>query len=125
MRRARGFTLIEMLAAVAVLATAMAAILSGMARYADNAGHMRERSIAVWVAHNRLTELDLQRSWPDVGKSDGEMEMAGVTWKWELEVQKTQDDKLRRVDVWVLPRSGRERSQAPALTAFLSNSGRQ
>lgn len=125
MRRSRGFTLIEMLAAVAVLATAMAAILSGMARYADNAGHMRERSIAIWVAHNRITELELQRNWPDIGNSDGEMEMAGATWKWEVEIQKTQDDKLRRVDVWVLPRSGRARSEAPVLTAFLSNTGRQ
>ncbi len=124
-RRHGGFTLIEMLAAVAILATAMAAILSGMARYADNAGHMRERSIALWVAHNRLTELEIQRAWPDVGKSDGEMEMAGATWRWEVQVQKTQDDKLRRVDIWVLPRSGRERSEAPVLTSFLSSSGRQ
>ena len=124
MKHARGFTLIEMLAAVAILAIAMAAILSGMARYADNAGHLRGRTMAVWVAHNRLTEIELQRAWPDTGKSDGEIEMGGLTWKWEVEVQKTPDPELRRVEVWVLPQRG-ERSQAPTLTAFLSNAGRQ
>jgi general secretion pathway protein I len=122
--RARGFTLIEMLAAVAVLATAMAAILSGMARYADNAGHLRARTMAVWVAHNRLTEIELDRAWPDEGKSDGEMEMAGLKWKWEVEVQKTPDPTLRRIEIWVLPQRG-GRSEAPTLTAFLSNTGRQ
>ena len=126
MRRssAKGFTLIEMIAAVAVLATAMAAILSGMARYADNAGHLRDRTFAIWIAHNRMTEIELDPTWPDVGKSDGEMEMAGFEWQWEVEVQKTPDDNLRRVDIWVLPRRG-ERSDAPTLTAFLANSGRQ
>lgn len=123
-RIARGFTLIEMIAAVAVLATAMAAILSGMARYADNAGHLRDRTFAIWIAHNRLTEIELDPTWPDVGRSDGEMEMAGLEWQWEVEVQKTPDDNLRRIDIWVLPQRG-ERSEAPTLTAFLANSGRQ
>ncbi len=122
--RVGGFTLIEMIVAVAVLATAMAAILSGMARYADNAGHLRDRSFAIWIAHNRMTEIELSPVWPDVGKSDGEMEMAGLEWKWEVEVQKTPDETLRRVDIWVLPQRG-ERSEAPTLTAFLANTGRQ
>ena len=58
MKRIAGFTLIEMLVAVAVLAIAMAAILGGMARYADNAGHLRERTLGLWVAHNRLVEFE-------------------------------------------------------------------
>lgn len=123
MIRARGFTLIEMLAAVAVLAIAMAAILSGMARHADNAGYLRERTLALWVAHNRLTEIELQRSWPDTGKSDGETEMGGIKWKWVAEVKKTPDEHLRRVDIRVLSPS--RKSDSAQLTAFFADSGRQ
>lgn len=121
--RHAGFTLIEMVAAVAVLAMAMAAILSGMARYADNAGHLRERTIALWVAHNRLTEIELQPVWPDVGRSDGEAEMAGQTWKWRVEVLETTDDKLRRVNIRVL--SPRRDGDAASLSAFIADTGRQ
>lgn len=123
MIRQRGFTLIEMVAAVAVLAMAMAAILSGMARYADNAAHLRERTIALWVAHNRLTEIELQPVWPDVGRSDGEMDLAGRKWKWEAEVKKTTDDQLRRIDIRVL--SSRRDGNAASLSAFLADTGRQ
>ncbi|MES0875117.1 type II secretion system minor pseudopilin GspI [Sinimarinibacterium thermocellulolyticum] len=121
--RQTGFTLLEMVAAVAVLAIAMAAILSGMARYADNAARLRERTIALWVAHNRLTEIELQPVWPDVGRSDGEMDLAGQTWKWEVEVKKTTDEHLRRIDIRVL--SPRRDGSAAALSAFLADTGRQ
>lgn len=123
MSRARGFTLIEMIAAVAVLAIAMAAILSGMARYADNAAHLRERTIALWVAHNRLAEIELEPAWPDVGKSDGDMEMAGQKWKWKAEVLKTPDDHLRRIDIQVL--SPNREGAAAKLSAFVADTGRQ
>lgn len=118
-----GFTLIEMLAAVAVLAIAMAAILSGMARHADNAGYLRERTVALWVAHNRLTEIELQPTWPDVGKSDGEIEMAGLKWKWMAEVKKTPDEHLRRIDLRVL--SPNRKANAAQLSAFIADTGRQ
>jgi len=118
-----GFTLIEMLAAVAVLAIAMAAILSGMARHADNAGYLRERTVALWVAHNRLTEIELQPAWPDVGKSDGEIEMAGLKWKWMAEVKKTPDAHLRRIDLRVLSPS--RKADAAQLSAFIADTGRQ
>ena len=123
MTRSRGFTLIEMVVAVAVLAIAMAAILSGMARYADNAGRLRERTVALWVAHNRLTEMELEPGWPDVGKSDGDMKLAGQKWKWEAEVKKTADDHLRRIDIRVL--SPDRKDTSAALSAFIADTGRQ
>src|SRR3546814_4041500 len=99
--RHAGFTLIEILVAVAIVAIAMGAIIGGMARFVDNAGYLRDKTIAVWVAHNRLTEPELQKTWPDVGKTNGEIEMAGATWKWTLDIQKTQDSHLDRVDIRV------------------------
>ncbi|MDD3762506.1 MAG: type II secretion system minor pseudopilin GspI [Nevskiales bacterium] len=123
-RRSTGFTLIEMLAAVAVLAIAMAAILSGMARYADNAAYLRERTIALWVAHNRLTEIELQPTWPDTGKSDGDMQMAGRLWTWKVEVIATPDAHLRRVNIEV-ESPGRDDAVVAALSAFIADTGRQ
>jgi general secretion pathway protein I len=93
--------LIEILAAVAVLAIALAAILSGMARYADNAGYIRQKTIALWVAHNRLSEIKIATGWPDTGTSNDTVELAGQKWKWTSNVQATPDDYLRRIDVTV------------------------
>lgn len=121
--KARGFTLLEVLVAVAVLAFAMSALITGMARYADNAASLRERTIAIWVAHNRLTEIDLEPAWPSVGRSDGDVEMAGIKWRWFVEVAETPDPEVRRINIRVQVRD-REGDSA-ALSSFVSKSGRQ
>ncbi|MGH8506230.1 MAG: type II secretion system minor pseudopilin GspI [Stenotrophobium sp.] len=118
MKRARGFTLIEVLVAVAILAIAMAAIISGMARYTSEAAYLRDKTVAIWVAHNRMTEIQLTPAWPDVGESTGDVEMGGQKWKWRAVVTATQDDRLRRVDLHIQlpPQTG----DMATLTAFLS-----
>ena len=119
MTRARGFTLVEILVAVAVLGVAMGAILSGMARYADNAGALREKTVALWVAHNRLTEIGLEPTWPAVGNSDGDEELAGVDWRWDVTVSETPDPRVRRVDITVRPKAQPE-GQSAALSSFVA-----
>lgn len=118
-----GFTLLELLVAVAILAIAMGALLSGFARYASQAGYLRERSIATWVAHNRLTEIELEAEWPATGGREGKVEMAGTEWKWRLEVRGTDDPELRRLDLKVLSPLAKDSSaDAPTsaqLTGFL------
>jgi general secretion pathway protein I len=121
-RLGTGFTLIEVLIAVTILAIAMGAVISGMARFADNAASLRERTVALWVAHNRLTEIDLEPGWPAIGKSDGEVDMAGVEWRWFVTVSETPDPDVRRIEIRVQPR-GRETDSA-ALSSFIGKTGR-
>lgn len=119
--RAKGFTLIEVLVAVAVLAIAMAAVIGAMARQAGNAGYLKQKTVAMWVAHNRLAELQLQREKPDTGRSDGKVEMGGIEWRWDVAVVKTQDARLLRVDIEVRGPGQTEQEGALAqLSGFLA-----
>lgn len=117
--RATGFTLVEVLVAVAVLGIAMAAVISAMARQADNAGYLKQKTVALWVAHNRLADLQLQKEPPSTGRSNGEVEMGGAEWRWEAVVANTEDDRLRRADITVR-RAGDEDGSLAQLTGFFA-----
>lgn len=115
----RGFTLVEVLVAVAVLAIALAGVISAMARQASNAGYLKQKTIAMWVAHNRLAELQLQGEAPETGRSDGKVEMSGAEWQWNAAVISTEDPRLRRVDIEVRAPGQKDGSLAQ-LTGFLA-----
>lgn len=119
MSASRGFTLVEVLVAVAVLAIAMAAVIGAMARQANNAGYLKQKTLALWVAHNRLTEIQLQRETPSTGRSDGKAEMGGFEWKWEAVVHATEDPRLRRIDLIVRRPEDKEGSLAQ-LNGFIA-----
>jgi general secretion pathway protein I len=114
-----GFTLLEVLAAVAVLALALGATITGASQYTANATYLRDKAIASWVARNKLVELHLLPTWPEVGKSDGVEEMAGREWRWRQEVQKTPDGNVRRIDIYV-DAPGKEDGQLVMLSGFLT-----
>ena len=117
MSRSRGFMLLEVMLAVLFLAVALAAGIFSTGRYAANAAVLREKTVALWVAHNRLTEIGLQPTWPQLGKSDGDVTMAGVDWRWEVEVIETPDPRVRRVNIGVRPQDAR--SESARLSSFL------
>jgi len=96
-----GFTLLEVLIALVVLAIALAAAITATSRYVDNSGYLRNRSLAHWVAMNRITEAYLETEWPGVGKKRGDESMGGNEWAWSREVLATSDDDVRRVEVEV------------------------
>lgn len=121
--RQRGFTLIEVMAAVVILAMAMAAIIAGFAHQANLSSELRDRSLATIVAHNRLTEITLAEEFPEVGRSDGDIEFADIEWTWRVAVIETEDPELRRVDIAIeRTEDGRELA---SLTGFLSSTSRQ
>lgn len=129
MRRSEGFTLLEVLVAVSIVGIAMGALIAGFGRYADQAGYLRQRTLATWVAHNRMNQLMLEPGWPSTGSNDDKMEMAGVEWPYRIEVRTTEDPQLRRIDLRVYPPATRDiKVETPAvayLTAFLASTGRQ
>jgi general secretion pathway protein I len=109
--------LLEVMLAVLFLAVALAAGIFSTGRYAANAAVLREKTVALWVAHNRLTEIGLQPTWPGLGKSDGDVTLAGIEWRWEVEVIETPDPRVRRVNIGVRPKDAA--SEAARLSSFL------
>jgi len=100
-RGARGFTLIEVLVALAVLAIALSAIIKTMSANTLNSIYLRDRTLAQWVALNKITELQLSKDTPSPGKSDGSTVMGNHEWFWEAEIKTTPDDDVNTVTLRV------------------------
>ena len=101
--RATGFTLIEVLVALAIVALGMAALMAALGSSADSASYLREKTFAEWVALNRIEEVRLAFQKPTKGKKEGEVEMAGQKWRWAQDVQETEVKGILRIDVSVRP----------------------
>jgi general secretion pathway protein I len=97
----RGFTLVEVLVALAVLAIALAAVMRAMGQAVDTTVSLREHEIALWVAQNRLAEHQMRQDWPDADTVDGEAEMGGEKWYWREQVSTTPEPNMRRVEIAV------------------------
>lgn len=96
-----GFTLIEVMVALAIVALGMMAVNSQLARYASNAAHIEEKTLASWIATNKITELSVQGTWPEIGEQQEEIEFAGRLWTCRVEISETEVENLRRADVYV------------------------
>ena len=117
----RGFTLLEVLVALAVWAIAMAALIQAASDSARAQAIIQERTIAGWVAENIIVAQQLDRRWPDPGsRFSGEERMAGREWRWSVEVYATPEPSLRRFEVRVRPAD--TETTTVQLNAFLSRS---
>jgi general secretion pathway protein I len=103
MRRSGGFTLLEVLVALAIFALVAASVLTATARSLQTASRLEDKTLAMWIADNRLTELQLAQSPVADGREQGEVEFAGRRWQWQSEVQATSEADMRRVTLWVAP----------------------
>lgn len=99
----RGFTLIEVMAALIIVSLGMFAVIQAVSQTASNTSYLRDKSVAHWVAMNRITDLRLAPKPPAVGETNGEVEMAGSRWRWSSRVVQTDVPSMRRIDVGVAP----------------------
>lgn len=96
-----GFTLIEVLIALAIVAIALLAALRAAGQSTANVGELRARLLAGWVAENLLAEHRARGDWLPLGIERGGEREGGAEFIWRREVTATPNSAFRRVDVFV------------------------
>lgn len=96
-----GFTLVEVMVALTIVAFSLTAVAASMNQMIDAANVMRDRTYASWIAQNKIVELRLANQTPDVSSSSGEVDFAGSEWSWRAVVSETGIESFYRVDVSV------------------------
>lgn len=103
---AAGFTLIEVLVALAIVAITLGAGLRAAGVLTDNAQRLVDVTAAQWCADNQLTALRLSRVFPGVGDSDFACEQLGRSYPGKLLTRPTLNPSFRRVEAVVSDSSG-------------------
>jgi len=94
-RRAYGFTLIEVMLAMAIFAIAGVALLGAADNNYRHISHLDEKMFANWVASNQMVAAKLDTTWPPKNNRKGEVELANRTWFWQQKVIKTANNEMR------------------------------
>ena len=124
MRTARGFTLIEVLVALAIVAIGMAAVLEALTSSANTAMYLQDKTFAEWVALNRMETVRLSGTIPATGTSNDKVDYAGRRWAWQQKVTTTQIPGMVQIEIDVRPadsKAGDERGWYASATGFMSN----
>lgn len=119
-RSCRGFTLVEVLVALTIVAIALMASLRATGSLSTSAFELRQRTLAQWSAENRLAQIRVQNEWPDVGQRAYDCSQAEVRMVCDEQVFATPNPQFRRVEVGVFTAEG-ERLRLSRLVGFATN----
>jgi general secretion pathway protein I len=102
-----GFTLIEVLVALVIVAVGMSALMGALSSSAKTVAYMQDKTFAEWVALNQIVTVRIglqQGQVPPTGTTNGDMDLANRTWHWRQDVVTSQVPGLVRIDVKVRPK---------------------
>lgn len=102
-----GFTLLEVLVALVIVGTALAASLRAIGSLTQNSTDLRIAMMATWSAENRLTQIRLAREWPPLGERRFDCPQGALALRCSEEIIATPNPAFRRVQVSVMDSSGR------------------
>ncbi|MEX3548021.1 MAG: type II secretion system minor pseudopilin GspI [Burkholderia sp.] len=100
-RRARGFTMLEVLVALAIIAVALAASIRAVGTLASNSGALNDRLLASWSADNVLGQMRLAHTWPEVGEQEFDCSQGNLALTCTQKVRTTPNPVFRRVEISV------------------------
>ncbi len=103
--RQGGFTLFEVMIALAIIAIALAAALRAASLGTDSAIELKTRTLAAWVAQNRMAEHAALADWPAIGNYTGIENQAGTDFIWRETVSATPGTNFRRLEIDVFLKS--------------------
>ena len=118
-KKSLGFTLIEVMLAMAVFSIAGIALLSAASNNARNISHLENKMFANWVASNQLVAANLSTQWPPKNNLKGEVELAGRTWFWQQIVTKTTNNDMRAI-VMEVRLHAKDKLAIGSLTTYVS-----
>jgi len=104
--KSSGFTLVEVLVALAIVALGSAAVMTALGTGSQSTSRLRERSYAEWVALNRLAEIRVSRDWPLASTEADEETMAGQRWQWRQTIERSDVRGVWRIRVQARLASG-------------------
>lgn len=96
-----GFTLLEVMVALAILAIALTALMKSASENSVNTAYLRDKTFASIVAANKASEMFLAKVWPNTGNSNGIVEIANDKWQWNMTIEDTEDALVRRMIISV------------------------
>ena len=117
----KGFTLNEVMLAMAIFSIAGIALLSAADNNFKNSTHLEQKVLANWVASNQLVAATLDKTWPPKNNKKGTVEMAGQEWFWLRKVIKTENKDMRSVVIEIRSKEDQERAITSMVT-FVSKS---
>ncbi|WP_133649718.1 type II secretion system minor pseudopilin GspI [Paraburkholderia flava] len=122
-KKARGFTMIEVLVALTIIAVALSASLRAVGSLATGEADLHRRLLAGWSADNALAQLHLSHTWPDVGSQSFDCSQGNLELLCTERVSGTPNPLFRRVEVLVsMP--GREGNLAEMVTVVANETNR-
>ncbi|WP_006787937.1 type II secretion system minor pseudopilin GspI [Thiorhodospira sibirica] len=109
----RGFTLLEVLVAITVLALALGSLIKAGSQNALNAAYLRDRSYAHWVALNEVNRYRIGARSITEGHERGSAEMAGREWYWQATIQRHEQilSENLSVEAWRIEINVRDRNE--------------